>query len=144
MNSQQQGNAVLSPMLAACCQEDQSELHTTPLPNPASWLYSTCPEGTFEIDSSSAKSVRTNFSPCIKQLVLFQLIQLNTAEYFSSESAVGKGLKEFNSDVNGHTQEEEWAALQHFTGAQAYRGYTSSCCPFFLITMLGVAAKSWS
>lgn len=96
------------------------------------------------IDCSSAKSVRTNFSPLVKPLVLFQLAQLNTAEHFSSAPAVGKGLKEFDSDGNGHTQEEERAGLEDFVGAQASRGYTSSCCPFFLINVLGVAANLWS
>lgn len=97
------------------------------------------------IDCSSAKSVRRNFSPLIKLLVLFQLAQLNTAECFSSEPAVGKGLKEFHSHGNGHTQEKEYTGLQDFVGAQAYRGYTSSCCSFFLINdVLGVTANLWS
>lgn len=144
MSSQQQVNAVLSLILAACCWENQSVVHTTPLPNPASWLYSACPGEIVEIDCSSAKSVRTNFSSLIRLLVLFQLAQQNTAERLSSEPALGKGMKEFDSDGNGHTQEEEWAGLQDFVGAQAQRGYSSSCCPFSLINVLGVAANLWS
>lgn len=130
MSSQQQVNAVLSVILAACCWEDQSIPYITPLTNSASQLYFTCPRQIVEIDSSTAKSVTTNFSPLIKPPVLFQLAQLNTAEHSSSEPVVGKGLKVFDSDGNGHKQEEEQAGLQNFAGHSPTEGTSPAIALF--------------
>lgn len=57
---------------------------------------------------------------------------------------VEKGLKEFDGDSNRCRQGEEQTGLQEAAGAQAYRGYTCSYCPFFLINELTVAANLWS
>lgn len=56
---------------------------------------------------------------------------------------VEKELKKFDGDSNKCKQGEEQAGIQDIAGSQVCRAYTY-CCPFFLISVLGVAANLWS